>query len=174
MYRISSNSRCPWNVTTYFSQLIPINTALEHGRGLTVIYVQMYAHAHYTCIQIGSLLKLCTRMHVNLSRRPSKSSHPQIIPHQTGSRSLCGEISTKYSILLTDIGSFAYTCICLSNFYNVMVNIAECSWMGVPSRTLQTWLPNGCCQRIWRQIWSTNWPSRQGTCIILRDTYMYN
>lgn len=39
--------------------------------------------------------------------------------------------------------------------------------MGVPNRALQTWLPNRCCQRIWRQIWSTNWPSRQGRNIFL-------
>lgn len=43
--------------------------------------------------------------------------------------------------------------------------------MGVPNRSFQTWLPNGCCQRIWRQIRSTNRPSRQGSRH--RDTYMY-
>ena len=68
-YRISSKSRCPRNVAASICQLIPINAALEispHGKGSTAISVCTRA---FMCIQIGLLLKLCTRVRVDLCRQ---------------------------------------------------------------------------------------------------------
>ena len=65
-----SKFNCPRNVAASICQLVSKNAALEislHGKGLSAMYV--YAHIHFTCIQIGLLLKLCMHMWVNLCRR---------------------------------------------------------------------------------------------------------
>ena len=72
-YRISlkfcrtSKSHHPRNLAASICQLVS-NATLEilpHGKGSTVI---PYAHAHFMCIQVGLLLKMCAHVRVDLCR----------------------------------------------------------------------------------------------------------
>ena len=46
----------------------------------------MYVHVHYTCMQIGLLLKLCMRVRVDLCRRrPQNLAALELSPNGTAS-----------------------------------------------------------------------------------------
>ena len=86
IYCISSKSRrtlksCrPRNLAASICQLVPINAALEispHGKGSTTISV--CARAFCVHSYIGLLLKLCTRVRVDLCRR-----RPRIVAAPNG------------------------------------------------------------------------------------------
>ena len=81
--------RFPRNLATYFSQLVPINAALEnvaawYGVNKIYVHVHVYAHMHYMCIQISPSLKLCMCVCVHLCRQhPRNLAALKLLPHGT-------------------------------------------------------------------------------------------
>ena len=78
----TSKSCRPQNVAAYFSQHIPITPPSKSRRMVRGRRRYPHAHAHYTCIQIGLLLKLCTCVRIDLHRRrPRNLATLELSPH---------------------------------------------------------------------------------------------